>query len=340
VQATGKACVVDVDAQRCDGLHALFTAVLTKLPDQGVKERLLTAFHSQLPVAEAIIRKTRSLLDGKPEPFTPQDEGALIAYWGHLAAPIAERLAASDQPFIIFIDELPMLCEKMVKRDNGTEHVNTLLAGLRHWRSAPRVGMFFTGSVGLRGLAKQYGVNANHLNDTIILPLPPLDADEVRAMLCALVAGAGGPAWSDEVEQAVLDRLVSTYPGVVQYAFSQLRGARAATPDAVEAVFRNLIRPGIERNFFVQFRERMNRYDRDLRRLLDQALKLVAAAPNDTGLTEADFYAGFDPVDEAEDVIEILREEGFLHFDSETRRLRFADGLVVAWWTGRPKGPA
>ena len=228
----------------------------------------------------------------------------------------------------------------MVKRTNGSENVNTLLAGLRHWRAAPRVGMFFTGSVGLRGLAKQYGINANHLNDTIILALPPLDAAEAPAMLRALVAGTGAAPWTPEVEQAVLDRLVSTYPGVMQYAFSQLHQARVATPDEVDAVFRNHIRPGIERNFFAQFRERMNRYDKELRRQLDHALKLVAAAPDEAGLDEAAFHAAFEPAAEAEDVIEILREEGFLAFDSETRMLRFADGLVVAWWKGRPKGTA
>ena len=35
------ACVADIDAQRCDGLHALFNALLTTLPDKSVKDRLL-----------------------------------------------------------------------------------------------------------------------------------------------------------------------------------------------------------------------------------------------------------------------------------------------------------
>ena len=41
VQAGSTACVADIDAQRCDGLHALFNALLTTLPDKSVKERLL-----------------------------------------------------------------------------------------------------------------------------------------------------------------------------------------------------------------------------------------------------------------------------------------------------------
>ena len=340
VGANSGACVVDVDAQRCDGLHALFNAVLTNLPDQTARDRVLSAFHSNLPVAETIVRKARSLLSGKAEPFTQRDEGDLIAYWEHLAAPIAERLAATGRPFTLFVDELPMLCEKMVKRPHGVENVNTLLAGLRAWRAMPRVGMFVTGSVGLRGLAKQYGISANHLNDTIVLTLPPLDATEVPAMLRALVAGAGAEPWNADVEQAVLVRLASAYPGVIQYAFSQLRGARVTTADDVERVFRNQIRPGIERNFFLQFRERMNRYDKALRRLLDQALRLVAAAPANAGIAEAVFYKAFKPAAEAEDAIEILCEEGFLHFDTETRVIGFADGLAVAWWKGRPNGHA
>lgn len=57
-------------------------------------------------------------------------------------------------------------------------------------------------------------------------------------------------------------------------------------------------------------------------------------------IAEADFHTAFEPAVEAADVIDILREEGLLHFDSDPRLIRFADGLVVAWWKGRPKGQA
>ncbi|MBF0375757.1 MAG: hypothetical protein HQL39_20405, partial [Alphaproteobacteria bacterium] len=217
--------------------------------------------------------------------------------------------------------------------------VNDLLAGLRHWRIQPQVAMFFTGSIGLRGLAKQHGINANHLSDTKVTVLPPLPRDEAELFLRALMAGADCD-WPPEMVDAVLDRMPDFHLGIMQYAFGELSAARVTSIEAVETVFEERVRPGIEFDFHAQFSERLSRRDGDLRRRLRRALALVGDRPGAIGID--DFGRAFvttDPADEIEDTIAILVEDGFIHWNSDTRMLRLSDGLVRAWWKTRPRIP-
>ncbi len=159
-------------------------------------------------------------------------------------------------------------------------------------------------------------------------------------MLRALVAGAGGrPDWADAIPEAVLGQLPAFHPSLIQYAFRRLLADNATSLDAIERIFRDDIRPGIERNFFAQFTDRLRAYPAPLKAQLDRTLAIVARANGP--LTEASFGEAFAKGsgfgEDAEELVDILREDGFLNWNSETRMLDLADGMVRAWWRSRPR---
>jgi hypothetical protein len=333
------AIVVHVDAQNFRGLPSLFAAILRELPEKGFRDVLLQHLTNNALIAGKLVGKFASLLKQQKDEFQPEDEAELLAYWGVIAPAVGERLAASAQPFVLCIDELPMLPDDMLKRPNGVETANRLLAGLREWRVHPKVAMFLTGSVGIRRLAKERDLDSTLLNDMTQLALQPLGRAEAAAMLRALMKGRGGVAWPDALTEAALDRMVAFHPSVIQFVFRRLHSARVCDIGQLDQVFRADIIPSFEASFFSQFAERTKGNTSDLGRRLDRALAIVAVYPGGVGLTafaEA-FVAGGDPAEEAESVIDILREDGFIAWDSASRMLSLADGLVRAWWQARPR---
>jgi hypothetical protein len=195
-----------------------------------------------------------------------------------VARTIGAQLANAGRPVVILFDELPDLCEAMLKRNGNADAVNGFLAGLGHWRSHGNVAMLFTGSVGLRGLATQGRIDVNHFSDTIVLDLPPFERPEAMAFLAALIAGSGSSGWTSAMMEHALDGVAAFYPGVLQYAFMSLHNARVTTAEDIDRVFQEVIRPGLDRDFFAQFTRRMQRYDKPLRRRLDRAIAAVAAS--------------------------------------------------------------
>ncbi len=333
------AIVVHVDAQNFRGLPSLFAAILSKLPEKGFRDVLFHHLTNHAVLAGKLVGKFTSLLKQQKDEFQPEDEAELLAYWGVIAPAVGERLAASPSPFVLCIDELPMLLEDMLKRPNGVETANRLLAGLREWRGHSSVAMFLTGSVGIRRLAKERDLDSTLINDMTQFTLLPLDRSEAGGMLRALVKGSGHAPWPDALVEAVLDRLVEFYPSVIQFVFRRLHSARVSDIGQLDRTFREDIVPPFERSFFSQFAERTKGNTGDLARRLDRALAIVAAAPGGIALTsfvEA-FLAGGDPADEVEGLIAILREDGFIAWDSDTRTLSLADGLVRSWWRTRPR---
>lgn len=333
------AIVVHVDAQSFRGLATLFGAILRGLPEQGFRDRLREGAFAGIGIAERLKAKLQELVGTGGGDLREEDEADLLAYWSVIAPAVGERLAASPKPFVLCIDELPMLFEKMLRQPGGVETANRLLAGLREWRGHPKVAMFLTGSVGMRGLVKAHGLDGSLLNDLTEMVLRPLPEAEASRMLGALLAGAGGTlAWDEAATSAALERLVEFHPSIVQFAFRRLLSVRANDVAAIDRVFRDDIRPGIERNFYAQFTDRLRAYPEPLRGRLDRALAIVAASEAPLALDAfREAFVAKDPPEEMEDAIAILREDGFLRWDSEARTLALADRMVRAWWRSRPR---
>ena len=218
----------------------------------------------------------------------------MLAYWGALSEHLTDALRNYGRPIVLLIDEFPFLCENLLERPGGREMLVKLLASLRQWRSLPNVAMLITGSIGMRGIVYRHGLNSAHLNDMMLVQVPPLSDPEARAMLTALAEHSQIEWWNEAIGNAVLRNIPAAYPSFIQYAFTSIRTRRAATIDAVQLVFANEIVPGLTQDFFVQFRSRLRRYDVAQRPALEAAIDMVVHAEATGGIGIDMFYEKFD----------------------------------------------
>lgn len=93
------------------------------------------------------------------------------------------ELAKLEKPVVLFIDELPILIDRLLLRPDGRESVHTLLCWLRNQSQLHqgRICMIFAGSIGLEPVLGRIGLTAdiNHLTPFVLDPW----ADDV-AMGC------------------------------------------------------------------------------------------------------------------------------------------------------------
>lgn len=333
----GQALVVHTDAQNANTMSAFTKNLLGAVPEaaqgMGLKRRLADL----VGLAQPIMQMFTAIRDGAPTAADPQAEATFLAYWASFAPTIGQHLAEQGKQVVICFDEFPLLCDKLARGPGGVAAVDTVLAELRRWRSLQprRLAMFFTGSVGFASIAKRHGLDRNNLNDPPSFPLPPLPRDEARAFLLALIAGNAQPGpWTEAMTKSFLQLLPETHAGVVQYAFQPMLDAEVRNEEDIRHVFRNQVEPGLLRDFYTQFDDRLRDHGRETARRLRIGVKLVAAAAE--GLPAAEFRPGFiaagEPEEETADVIAILEEDGFLRHDLTEEKLFLADGLVRAWW--------
>ncbi len=333
----GQALVVHTDAQNANTMSAFTKNLLGAVPEaaqgMGLKKRLAEL----AGLAQPIIQMFTAIRDGKPTASDPQAEATFLAYWSSFAPAIGQHLASQDRQVVICFDEFPLLCDKLAQGPGGVAAVNNILAQLREWRALGprRLAMFFTGSVGFASIAKRRGLERNHLNDPPSIPLPPLPPGEARAFLRALIAGNVQPGqWTEAMVETFLQLLPETHAGVIQYAFQSMLDAEARNEEDIRHAFLTQVEPGLLRDFYTQFDDRLRDHGKETARRLRLGVKLVAAAPQ--GLPAADFLPGFiaagEPEEETADVIAILEEDGFLRHDLTEEKLFLADGLVRAWW--------
>ena len=305
------------------------------MPSQGWRGRIASAIADD----SAIAASARDAL-GK---LTGSHATDVQAYFGPIAAAIERTVQRSDR-VVLMIDELPWLCRTILEGDatGGHRRVDVLLASLRRWRTKG-VRMLLLGSVGMVGLGRKYGLDLNHLNDLTPLEVPPLDQDEARTMVRALVAGGQVRDWTDAHTDALLAESAALYTSMLQRGFRALTvGGKAAPLPDVHEIFATKVRPDLDATFYRQFDKRVQLYrelDAPLSALLTSTLKRTLSSPEPTPLQALREAAGAS-VDAADlgDALSMLREDGFLNMRAMrdgSQTWRPASSLVSAWWTQR-----
>ena len=176
-------------------------------------------------------------------------EGLVSGSWRAKADRLVAALADSDQPVVLFLDEVPVLVNRML---GGPEHETTperreaadlflswmRKAALRHQGA---VRFVVTGSVGFGPILRAAGLSAtvNHLH---AFDLRPWDDDTAVGALHAL-GNWCGLTWEDGAAERVVERLGVCVPHHVQVFFghvrevTQRRGGAVCTVDDVERAY-------------------------------------------------------------------------------------------------------
>jgi Predicted ATPase (AAA+ superfamily) len=94
--------------------------------------------------------------------------------WQDKGSQALSELAKLDKPVVLFIDELPILIDRLLLRPDGRESVHTLLCWLRNQSQLHqgRICMIFAGSIGLEPVLGRIGLTAdiNHLTPFVLEP--------------------------------------------------------------------------------------------------------------------------------------------------------------------------
>lgn len=288
----------------------------------------------------------------------------LVGDWQAKGERLLEGIAASEKPVVVFLDELPILVNRLLKgaeQQMTPERVRDADAFVSFLRAQSikhkgKIRFVIAGSIGLQPVLRQAGLSAT-VNTFTPFELRPWDPYVAIGCLEALAAEYK-ITLGDGVPQRMVALLGSCIPHHVQMFFTHVytdarRGAAlAASVDDVERVYRTSMlsnRGHAELNHFVERLELV--LDRDeLPLALDllteaaitgslglSAIRALVAdnesdAPRAIGFRsrEAPGDAG---IEAARNILDIFEHDGYLQKEGD--HYIFVSELVRNWWTAR-----
>ena len=272
--------------------------------------------------------------------------------WRQKGDEVFQALSENDLPVVLALDELPILVNRLLKRQDyritpeRREAADTVLSWLRRNGQGHRgrVSMILSGSVGLEPILRQAGLSA-HANIFAPFDLHPWDEETASACLAALAANYSLNLPSD-VRRDMCRRLRCNVPHHVQQFFDclheHLRRARrreAALADVEHAYAEEMLGPRGQID--------LDHYESRLKTVLGTglyriALELLTEAAVGGGTlprTAVELYRRrFPPEDDGdprpvESVLNVLEHDGYLA--RRDRGYRFVSGLLEDWWRAR-----
>jgi hypothetical protein len=263
--------------------------------------------------------------------------------WREVGNAFADVANASDDGWILLVDELPILVMALLRQDTTTERARTFLEWFRALRErAPRLRWVLAGSVGLDAIVARIRLSST-VQDLAPFTLGPLHEQDAEGLVETLAASHGISIERDVIEY-LLQRLGWLIPYHIQLAFSEIHaahrnGAPPVTRDHVDKALALLLSPG-KRIYFEPWRQRLRE---ELGPPEDtQAMALLDAAAQDPNGATAQTLRGIlarhvthkSARDEVlSHLLRVLQNDGYLVEDRG--RFRFRSPLVRAFWRSR-----
>ena len=261
-------------------------------------------------------------------------------------------LAEADKPVAVFLDEVPLLVNRMLKGSDykitpeRIEQTDAFMSWLREnsIRHKERVRLVVAGSIGLEPILRQAGLSAT-VNTLTPFELGPWSDATAAGCLEALARQYGVP-FQPEALTEVVSRLGVCIPHHVQmffdhiYQVRKLHGFNQVTTEVVAQVYQ-------ERMLSIRGHAELSHMEERLRMVLGPethplALELLTTAAVEGLLTPEDAellcreHRPEDPhrADTLREVLGILEHDGFLLRDDE-HAYRFDSRLLKDWWAAR-----
>ena len=330
--------VIQIDVQGVsrfkDFLNKLFERIPAETRLRRTQQKIATnaALQSLLPALVA--RLTGNAAAQAQSTF--QNEFEHKAVWaGDIEAALEEA-----GPIVLIVDELPFMLRNMMRDGYKPFDAERFLATLRSWRMNSGVRMLLSGSIGLAQLERLDGVAvADHIGDLYPVSLPPLPRAEAIELVEALALGEEVDDWTIALSEAIVDLSAELWPIFLQYGFNDVSRSGERDPSKVRAIVEAQVRQALDENFYKQFSTRLSRYGDD-EKSVRAILKAVVAADAEpvafVAIDEA--LAKLNTGERRDDLIEALREDDFISFDTESQTLRAASKLVPLWVRARAWG--
>jgi hypothetical protein len=275
--------------------------------------------------------------------------------WQSRGDRLLELVARSEKPVIIFLDELPILVTRILKGSDfrmtpeRREVAESLMSWIRNnsIRHQGRIRFVIAGSIGLRPILQQAGLNAT-LNNFQSFPLPPWTAETAVAFI-EEIAKENKLTLEDGVPERMAVLLGTCIPHYVKMFFEQVYRVVRSENSAITSLVR------VEEIYKSEMlgihgRAELGHYEERLRLLGPEsyavAMELLteAAVVGELSLATAEGLAAEHPVDggvtsvRSREVLSILEHDGYLREVSPGVYL-FESKLVRDWWrTSYEKG--
>ncbi len=244
----------------------------------------------------------------------------------------------SDVPIVLIIEELPFMIRNMLQNGHSVSDITTMLATLRHWRNECGVRMLLSGSLGLRQIERDHDVAiADHMGDILPVFVNPLARDNAIAMINRLAQGERIDGWNQSVSETIVDTVAETWPVFLQHGFNAVANTSERGSDAVRELVKASNAVPLDETFYKQFTTRLGRYGDDEKpsRLILSIIKSGNDQPVSFAAIDAALVAH---PERRDDVMEALREDDFIRFDTASQTAWLASKLVPVWIAARPWG--
>jgi uncharacterized protein len=302
--------------------------------DAGVWRRIGSWFGKRLASA---IDRVESVDAGV---LTVELRAAMTGSWRDDARAIVESLAETGRPTIVAVDELPLLVDRILRRDPAeAELLMGLIRGLAE--DATHARWLISGSIGLEAVLHRAGLTGTI---TFLRAYPidawdePTTAGAVRALAGTTDLALGAPA-----VDAVYAQLGLGVPYHVQLLMDELRrdadrrGNRHVTAADVTRVYDGPFLTSAVRAHLLHLETRLTRVLgegdslRLARDLLTQAAVTGNLSPDDAGVLAGDVVEnpGERPAT-LRQVLEILEHDAYLV--REATGWRYRSRVVRDWW--------
>jgi AAA+ ATPase superfamily predicted ATPase len=238
---------------------------------------------------------------------------------------------------IFFWDELPMMLDNFLKRENGALVAMEVLDTLRALRQTyPQLRMVYTGSIGLHHVVnklKDAGYNNAPTNDMYTCDLQPLELDDAIELAEQLLEGENLATTDRAAVAKEISQQVDRFPFYIQHTILKLKSLRQQiSPNLVqEQINKALCEPNPwDMN---HYQDRIKTYYRDgSDRIALAILDTLAMATSKLSLEEIrDRNLPIQDIEVLRTVLRLLRQDGYLIMNVD-KTYSFRYGLIQRYW--------
>ncbi|MSQ48089.1 MAG: hypothetical protein EXR78_06835 [Deltaproteobacteria bacterium] len=269
----------------------------------------------------------------------------LRSCWQERGEELFRTLAQSPETIIFFLDEFPMMIDRMARSSTHREDASTLLRWLRALRQNPettKVRFLIAGSIGIDRVLNQLG-EIKSINDFETLQLEPFSPKIASAFLADLAREHQPPlALSSPCKRKMLTLIGTPVPYFLQILFAEIaktfvQEGEKLTPAYVERIYRDKVLGSHCKTYFDYYYSRLSDYyDPDTTKAARRILRELAVEGR---LTRDACWQFFKTIvgnqadlEDFNRVMTDLENDFYLRFAADARQYQFSCSLLRDWW--------
>lgn len=262
--------------------------------------------------------------------------------WESRSLELLRTLRGAGAQIVFAIDELAIMLENFQDQGLAPAEVRGFMRWFRHLRIDPSDGLrgcrFVLGSsIGIEGALSRIGA-VDTINDLQPVVLEELSPEDGRALLCALLAGAGVILSRPAVNRALelVGPPVPYFVQIMAHAITRRGAGSRIGPKAIEAVYEAEVLGAHARTYFEHYYDRLRRLDPIDHRLALAVLKHLAGARS---ASRRALWMVYDEtageqrtVDDFEPMLKELENDFYIRYDPSTGEYAFWSNMLRDWW--------